>query len=179
MASRPTQTGKLNVRQRLFVREWLVDFNSKHAALRAGYKPRSAEAQASALLRHPQVSEEIQRGIERKLRSIELTAEREVADLERNATFDIAELFNKNNTLKPVRDLPVHARRAINAVEEIETFRANGTLLRRRYKLRLVDKARMHELLCKHLRIGEQTPQERENLPQTFQMPEGTHVRLM
>lgn len=41
----------LTQKQRLFVAEYLVDLNQKEAAIRAGYSPRTADAQASSLLK--------------------------------------------------------------------------------------------------------------------------------
>ena len=111
-------------------------------------------------------------------RATQLTAEREVQDLEFAANLPVGFLFDENHKLRPVRELPLAVQRAIQSVEEIEVTLPGGTV-KRRYKLRLIDKARMHELLCKHLRIGEPTSVDRENLPATFLMPPGTHVRIM
>ena len=46
---------KLKPQVRLFVREYLVDLNGKEAAIRAKYSERTAAAQASRLLRDPDV----------------------------------------------------------------------------------------------------------------------------
>jgi single-stranded DNA-binding protein len=42
-------------RQLLFVHEYLKDLNGKQAAIRAGYSPKTAESQASRLLRNVKV----------------------------------------------------------------------------------------------------------------------------
>lgn len=59
MAAEKTEVEKLGEalkeRERLFVREYLVDLNGTRAAIRAGYSEKSAASQASRLLRKPEV----------------------------------------------------------------------------------------------------------------------------
>lgn len=50
---------KFTKRQDLFCQEYIVDYNGKQAAIRAGYKRDSAEVQASRLLRNAKVLERI------------------------------------------------------------------------------------------------------------------------
>jgi phage terminase small subunit len=45
----------LNSRQIIFVKEYIVDMNGKNAAIRAGYSERSAEVQASRMLKNDKV----------------------------------------------------------------------------------------------------------------------------
>jgi phage terminase small subunit len=47
---------QLNEKQRLFCEEYSIDRNGKQAAIRAGYSAKTAEAQASRLLRNEKVS---------------------------------------------------------------------------------------------------------------------------
>ena len=54
---------ELTRKQRIFVAEYLVDFNGTQAVIRAGYSPnpRTAEVQAFRLLRIDKVRAEVQR----------------------------------------------------------------------------------------------------------------------
>lgn len=52
---------KLTPKQMRFVDEWLIDFNGKQAAIRAGYSAKTAEATAARLLRNVKVQAEISR----------------------------------------------------------------------------------------------------------------------
>lgn len=45
-----SKTDGLNDKQRTFVEEYMIDFNGKQAAIRAGYSPKCAEVTASKLL---------------------------------------------------------------------------------------------------------------------------------
>lgn len=42
---------KLSIRQQVFVDEYLLNFNWKQAAIRAGYSPKTTEVKARKLLR--------------------------------------------------------------------------------------------------------------------------------
>lgn len=46
---------QLTSRQELFCREYIIDYNGKQAAARAGYSEKSAETQAARLLRNDKV----------------------------------------------------------------------------------------------------------------------------
>lgn len=51
-------------RQEIFAQEYITDFNGKQAAIRAGYSEKTAESQASRLLRNVKVRSEIERLLE-------------------------------------------------------------------------------------------------------------------
>ena len=55
MGKRKQKPTTLTDRQKLFVQEYLIDLNGKAAAIRAGYAARSAEVEASRLLRKAKV----------------------------------------------------------------------------------------------------------------------------
>lgn len=68
MAYRKNEDG-LTDQQRMFVQEYIVDLNSKQAAIRSGYSPRSAEQQGSRLLSNAKVQIAIrkaQAGLQRR-----------------------------------------------------------------------------------------------------------------
>lgn len=48
-----------------FIAEYLIDQNGKQAAIRAGYSPKSAEVQASVLLRNPKIKAAIDKKIKK------------------------------------------------------------------------------------------------------------------
>ena len=55
----PAVIRPLSPRERLFVEEYVIDWNGTQAAIRAGFSPRTAYAIASELLRRPQVASAI------------------------------------------------------------------------------------------------------------------------
>ena len=50
----------LTPKQERFVEEYLVDLNATQAAIRAGYSPKTANEQASAMLAKPSIQEAVQ-----------------------------------------------------------------------------------------------------------------------
>lgn len=48
-----------------FIDEYLIDLNATQAALRSGYSPRTAYSQGSALLKVPEVRDEVERRLQR------------------------------------------------------------------------------------------------------------------
>lgn len=77
----------LNMRQLTFVSEYLKDFKAQEAAIRAGYAPKNAAVTASTLLSNPKVLAEMEEGIARWSRSLDVTVEKIVNEYARIAFF--------------------------------------------------------------------------------------------
>ena len=54
----------LGVKQQHFILEFMIDLCGKQAAIRAGYSAKTAEVQASRLLRHARVQAAIEKEME-------------------------------------------------------------------------------------------------------------------
>lgn len=65
----------LKPKQRIFVREYLIDFNAMGAAIRAGYSQKRADQSGYQLLRNIEIQAEIQKAIEERERRTEITAD--------------------------------------------------------------------------------------------------------
>ena len=76
---------QLNVRQERFVAEYLVNGNGTRAAITAGYSRRTAESQASSLLRNPKVSQAVEAGRQRLKQSASVTLDDLVNELKKIA----------------------------------------------------------------------------------------------
>lgn len=138
---------KLTPKQERFVQEYLVDLNGKQAAIRAGYSERSAESQASALLRVPKVAEALARAKQARAERVNASADDVLRELTRIALFDPAKCFGPDGKLLPITEMPQEAR-AVVAGLDIEEGADAGSVLR---KLKSWDKVRALELLGKHL----------------------------
>lgn len=75
----------MNERQKRFCLEYLKDFNGKNAAQRAGYSEKTAEAQASRLLRNVKVKKLIEELSKKPVRRMELKIENIVKELKKIA----------------------------------------------------------------------------------------------
>ena len=76
-------TPKLTDKQLMFCKEYIIDLNAKQACIRSGYSEKTAEQQASRLLRNVKVKSEVNRLKAIREKKVELTAEKVLKDIER------------------------------------------------------------------------------------------------
>lgn len=145
--------GKLTQQQATFVAEYLVHLNGKRAAIAAGYSEKTAEVQASRLLRIVKVAEAVQRGQDERAARLRLNGDDVVRDLGRIATVDIADAYGEDNLFKNIHEIPVDVRRAISGVEVEELFEGEGAkkrLIGYLRKVKFWGKVEALNLLGKH-----------------------------
>ncbi len=65
----------LTIKQRLFVDEYIIDFNGTQAAIRAGYSTRTAQEQSSRLLSNVMVAEAIDEAISDRRKRLRIDAD--------------------------------------------------------------------------------------------------------
>jgi len=80
---------KLTDKQRMFVKEYLVDLNATQAAIRAGYSENNADKIGSELLGKTRVKEEIQKGMDNRSKRLDITADKVLQELAHIAFDDI------------------------------------------------------------------------------------------
>ena len=134
-------------KQDKFFREWIIDFNGKQAAIRAGYSKKTAENQASRLLSNAKFSDHISKLIKKSHEKSGLTLQMVLDELQRIAFLDLRKLYNKDGTLKDITDLDDDTARALAGVEVVVS-RKYGVDYVKKYKS--IDKKGALELLGKH-----------------------------
>lgn len=144
----------LNPKLRHFADEFLANGrNGKRAAIAAGYAEKSAEVTASRLLRNAKVDAYITAREKALQRKLELRQEN-VLELLRDMAFaDFGELYDENNTLKPVKDWPLALRRLVAGVEVFEEFEGSGeerTQIGLTKKVKLLDRVKVLEMAMRH-----------------------------
>lgn len=99
-----------------YIEEYMIDLNGTAAARRAGYSPDSARSISHSMQTRPHVREEIERRLaERRARAAITTAH--VENWIRDVTeLDILDLVDEEGNVRPLDQIPVHARRAIRKV---------------------------------------------------------------
>jgi phage terminase small subunit len=65
----------LNPKQKMFVEEYLIDFNALGAAIRAGYSPKTAYSNGSRLLKDAEVMKALAKAQEKRSEKTGITAE--------------------------------------------------------------------------------------------------------
>ena len=142
----------LTARQTRFVAEYLVDLNGTQAAIRAGYSPRTAEAQASRLLRNVKVSAAVAKGQAARFRKVEITAERVLREAGGLAFSSLQDLVDDDGNLLPIKEWPQDAAAAVSSVELTKRNLVAGDGAQENVvKIRLWDKPANVQILMKHL----------------------------
>jgi phage terminase small subunit len=147
---------KLMPRHSLFVDEYLKDLNATQAAIRVGYAPKYAQRQAVRILGDATVKKLIaQRMAERSMRT-QIDADWVLRRLASEAEADIADLYDDDGNLLPIKKWPHVFRRGL--VVSVDTVQdrdgagddARGVSVRR---VRLQDRSKIIELIGKHVGV--------------------------
>ena len=142
---------ELTPAERLFVGEYLVDFNATAALIRCGWAPHSADKHAVHYLRKPHVRAAIEKGIKRMEAHTVVSATRILEEVLRIATADPRRAMNDDGSMKQLQDLDEDTARAVAAIE-VTTKPGRGdeppTIT---HKLKFWDKGKATDTLLKSL----------------------------
>ena len=149
----------LTPKQEAFCREYLIDLNGTQAAIRAGYSKRTANEQAAQLLAKLNIQEYLKTLMDERAEKTKIDAEWVIKRLAQDATADVADLYDENGHLRPVKDWPMAWRTGL--VAGIDTaMERNGVdedgkpqFVEVR-KVRLADRTKLLELIGKHVDVG-------------------------
>lgn len=94
----PAEQSKRDRRIDLFAQEYIVDFNGRAAAIRAGYGATSARFEASRLLALPEVQEKVDVAIAARLKRVQLTGDQVLDRIRAIATADANTLIELRRT---------------------------------------------------------------------------------
>ena len=138
----------MNVKQKRFCAEYLVDLNATQAAIRAGYSPASAGSIGYELLKKPDMRARIDKGIAEQERRTGINADRVLRELGRIAFVSAPDLVNMDDaTLKEGASADDLAAIASVKVKTIPGPMGDGF----EREIRLADKLKALELIGKHL----------------------------
>ena len=164
----------LNAQQLRFVQEYLVDLNATKAAVRAGYSEKTAYSQGQRLLKKVEVQEAIEEAQKVRAEKTETDAAFVLKRLVDEVSADLADLYDDNGSLKPVKQWPLIWRQGLVAGIETETLRPKGARGTGQWhgkaqdvheeedtgeetvvtKLKLSDRVKRLELLGKHISVN-------------------------
>ncbi len=161
---------KLTNRQRRFALAYAADpqHNGTKAALSAGCPRTSAHVMASRWLKNAEVQDLVEQFVGRMARKYELSAEKVIQELCKLAFANMLDYVKINKEGDTCVSLSEITRDQAAAILEIKTENCarsltNRARARRSVCIRLADKVRCLELLCKFLKIlGKENVSERE-----------------
>lgn len=144
---------ELTPKQLLFCKEYLIDLNGTQAAIRAGYSKKTAEVQASTLLRNPKVKNYVQKLMDKRSDRIEITADRVLQEIAKIAFNNIQDYIDEGNVIKDLKSIPKDHAASVESIKIIETEWEGGSKTSTSFKLHSKDSAL--EKLARHLGIFE------------------------
>lgn len=147
---------KLTLRQELFVLEFIKDLNATQAAIRAGYSKSGAQQEGSRQLSNAVVQAAIAKAMAERMQRVQVDADFVLRELLAIARLDLAEVYDEAGNLKPIHDMPPHARKAIAGIEAVEEWSGKGkdrSFVGYTKKLKLWDKTKALEMLGRHLAL--------------------------
>lgn len=173
---------KLTPKQKMFVKEYLVDLNATQAAIRAGYSKKTADRIGPELLGKTCVAKAIQMEMDKRAERIGITADKVLRELGYIGFADISDTLSWDNVqwevnpahdpgdkssspviikggihAVPSRDLPKEIRQAIMSVKQ----QADGS-----FEIKMHPKIKALELIGRHLKMFTDVVEIRQNLAQ-------------
>lgn len=143
----------LTSKQQRFVEEYLIDLNGKQAAIRAGYSERAAEVTASRLLSNVKVAAAVAEQKEARSERTQVNADWVLARLAMEADADLADLYDDNGNLLPVKEWPLIWRQGLVAGVETVREKGEGGDLSSVDKIKISDRVKRLELIGRHIDV--------------------------
>jgi phage terminase small subunit len=138
----------LTPKQSRFVEEYLVDLNGKQAAIRAGYSAKTAEVQASRLLRIAKIQVALSAAMRAQSRNTEVTPDRVLAELAKIGFANMRDYWPKEGETVDRLDQDLTA--ALQEITIDETIDPSG-VVHRHTRLKLHDKKGALDSLAQYL----------------------------
>ena len=139
---------KLTVKQSLFVKEYLADLNATQAAIRAGYSEKTAKEIGHENLTKPHIAAVVAEAMSKRSEKAETSAEYVLDRLYQEAEADIADLYNKDGSLKSVHEWPVIWRKGL--VFGVDVIEMGDGVAGKVTKLKISDRVKRLEMIGKH-----------------------------
>lgn len=138
----------MNLRQKVFVKEYLLDFNATRAATAAGYSKKSARFIGNENLTKPYIQKAIQNSHETRLERLGISSDRVLREL---AFADPRKFFNDDGSAKAISELDDDTAAALAGLEQTELKSEESDVYGFTKKIKLADKGINLERLGKHL----------------------------
>ena len=132
----------MTVKRHRFVAEYLVDLNATQAAIRAGYAKKGAKDQAYQLMQLPEVAQAIEQAMGERNKRLQVDADYVLQRLTEIDQLDLADIFDVDGKLMPIRQWPLIWRQMVKEVD-MKTG-----------KVKFHDKLRALELIDKHVNVN-------------------------
>jgi len=147
---------ELNEKQRLFVIEYLKDFNATQAAINAGYSKKTARSIGQENLTKPDIQAEISRQVGELLKQAKIPLEKQIFEFwMKRAFYDITEIVDLNGTLK-LSEQELRAKGLHVCIDSVnKKINAQGKIM---IVYQFADKDKAVEMLQKYIQMIREQP---------------------
>lgn len=146
--------GGVSEKHARFAGEYLVDLNATQAAIRAGYSPKTAGAQAHKLLKNAEIQAIIAAGAQKAEQRTEITLDRVLNEYARIAFAGMSKFVSIDSDGTPRVDLSKCTPEDLDLLSEVQTETQQGEdrpVLK--VKIKPLDKLNALEKLARHLGV--------------------------
>lgn len=173
LPKKKTKKGEISAktlkRYKLFVAEWIIDFNGTRAAIAAGFSRKTAYSIGHELLKKPEVLSLIDNAIRERNERLKVDADWVLKRLIDETTADLADLFNDDGTIRAINEWPEVWRQGLVAgVDVFEEYAGRGENRERigqTVKIKLSDRIKRIELIGKHINVQAFRDQVKNEVP--------------
>lgn len=138
-------------KKRLFVQEYIIDFNATQAAIRAGYSRKTAYSQGQRLLKDVEIQAKIQAEQSKRSKRTKITQDKVLKEYAKLAFLDPRQFYNENGDLLAVPDLPKDVAAALSGMDVITSFNKDSESVDTIKKIKFSDKKAALDSVAKHL----------------------------
>lgn len=148
---------KLTPRQQRFCEEYLIDLNATQAAIRAGYSEATAHVQGPRLLDKVAIRKFLEERRAERSEETKIDAAWVLKRLAAEAEADVADLYDDNGDLLPVKEWPLIWRQGLVQGIDVDALYDGAGQDRIQIgqikKIRLSDRVKRLELIGKHIGV--------------------------
>lgn len=141
-------SGKLNTKQELFCREYIVDLNATQAAIRTGYSEKTANRIASQLLSKLDIQEFIAKLMKERNKKVEINSDWVLKQLKDIHELDVIDIVDDAGNLLPITKWSKPWRMYISGMDVQELNVGDVAAVVK--KIKWPDKVKNLELIGRH-----------------------------
>ncbi len=138
---------RFTARMKHFCHEYMLDNDARQAAIRVGYKPKSASCRAYDLMQKPEVQAEIAKLRSEQKKRLEIDSDEVLGELLKISMSNAADLFDKRGEMKSLDSIPREVMACVKSIKK-RIDKDTGIPF---FEVSFWDKTKTLETLCRHL----------------------------
>lgn len=150
-------TKPLNKQQQLFVANYIIHFNGTKAAIDAEYSPKTADQQASRMLKDERIIAAIADAMEARVERTKVDADFVLTQSAEMVKADVADIIDDDGTYKPIKQWPLIWRQMLTGVDIKELFDGppgDREQVGEVAKLKFIDRMKALDMVGRHVDVG-------------------------